>query len=200
MVGEVSRFDIKRFVLYRIMYFSGNVKINGRGYDLLVSGYKVRKEKVEPCSRSKLRKVVERYVYEDDVDKVTEVLLFVHEIMRMRKIGNAPRNRFLLVRICSALGCGVKECLRDIWPSYERRKHEYLLYGVILPMTPVDVSNCIYWKDWAAEVVRQCKYNERYAENRWRSWREYWEEHWRREESGENEGFIKCGRVELLSK
>ena len=96
------------------MYFSGNVKINGRSYDLLVSGYKVRKEKVEPCSRSKLRKVVERYVYEDDVDKVTEVLLFVHEIMRMRKIGNAPRTRFLLVRICSALGCGVKECLRDI--------------------------------------------------------------------------------------
>ena len=183
------------------MYFISCVDIDGKKYGLRLGEYVQYKDRVKLPARSKVRKIVEKYVFKSNVDRVTDILCIVHERISWNKVKGGPCNRFLLVRICSALGCRVKECLTDIWPSYERRKHEYFLYSTVFPHMSIDTSNCVYYRDWADEVVRQSNEDGGgFTGNKWRSWEEYWEEHWRREESGEGGGFIRCGRVRLLDE
>lgn len=157
------------------------VRIGGDDFIVFVKGYGIRYERRPVRRRSELRKIVERYVVPEDVGRATESLYEVVKFIKRLRIDGGPRTRFLLVRICSALGYGTRECLKDIWPSYVSRKHEYLLYSIVFPGLGIKADGCRYFEEWVNDVLNQCTCGDNtVAYNRWRPWEEYWVDYWKR--------------------
>lgn len=133
-----------------------------------------------------------------NVKRATESLHEVVEFIRRLRIGGGPRPRFLLVRLCSAFGYGTLVGLKDIWPSYVSRKHEYLLYGMVFPGLDIRADKCKCYDEWVGDVLEQCTPGlHDIAFNRWRPWNDYWVDYWRKNKTcpivEEDEGVEKDG-------
>lgn len=152
------------------------IRIKGDRFKILIKGYDLCTKRLPIKSRSSLRKIVERYVVNSDVERATDKLYDVTEFIRRLRIKGGPRYRFLLVRICSALGYGTKECLKDIWPSFISRGHEYLLYGMVFPGLDIKADGCKFYKEWTEDVLDQCGTCDYIVAHN----NEYWEEYWRK--------------------
>ena len=139
-------------VMYSRSYCNGNscvflkndVKIDGKVYKIEAGKYELSRKKIRIIYPSGLRYSVKKYVY--DVEKVVDVIVAARRLMFSENLKGCPSTRFLTVRICSALGCRTKEILRDIFPSNEKAKHEFLFYGIISPTLSIDVGGCIYYR------------------------------------------------------
>jgi hypothetical protein len=76
-----------------------------------------------------------------------------------------------------------------------KAKHEFLFYGIIVPSIAIDVSNCIYFREWYKDLRRRAKVERStYIGYKWKDWDDRWTEFWDRENSGLNNRFVKCGR------
>ncbi|CAB4026198.1 Hypothetical predicted protein [Paramuricea clavata] len=144
-----------------------------------------------------MRRSVVKYVADNNVDEVVEHLVNVYRLMYYEDLKGCPSIRFLIVRLCSALGCAVRDCLRDTLPSNDKSKHEFLFYGIIVPHLQIDVSRYIYYRMWA-DRLKQRLDNDwsaqlSYVGYEWKDWRERWQEHLWRKKMGYNEGLVKCG-------
>lgn len=189
-------------IMYSISYCNGNscvflnndVKIGSKIYKIEAGKYELSKKKVRMIYPSTIRYSVRKYVYNDDLERVVNVIVAIRRLMFSENLKCCPGIRFLTVRVCSALGCEPREWLRDIYPTNEKAKHEFLFYGIIVPTLSIDVSGCIYYKKWAKDVRLRCgrKYNICIGYE-WKSWDDRWTEFWWKENNGLNNGFVKCG-------
>jgi hypothetical protein len=177
------------------VFLKNDVEIDGKIYKIEAGKYGLSGRKIRMIYPSSLRHSVEKYVFDDDVEKVVELIVDAYRLMYAEDLKGCPGVRFLVVRICSALGCGVKESLRDIFPSNDKSKHEFLFYGIIIPSLSIDVSGCVYYRMWADEVKwRSSGSSNCLVGYKWKNWNERWEEYWWKENKGFNKGLVKCGR------
>jgi hypothetical protein len=138
---------------------------------------------------------VNKYVNEWNVDRVVDVIVDIKRLLYGENIRYCPSMRLLIVRVCSAIGIEPDRRLRDIYPSNVKAKHEFLFYGVIVPSIALDVSNCIYFREWFKDLRGRARtLGDTCIGHEWKDWDDRWTDFWRRENSGLNDRFVKCGR------
>ena len=176
------------------VFLKNKVGIDGWICKIEAGKYRLSGKKTITIHSFSLRRSVKKYVFNDDVENVLKVMMDVYRLMYTEDLTGYLGVRFLTVRICSALGCKTREELRDIFPSNDKSKHEFLLYGIIVPSLSIDVGVCIYYRMWASEVKWRSENHNGHVGYKWMDWSIRLKEYWRNENRGLNKGLVKCGR------
>ena len=180
----------------KFVFLKNDISIRGKTYKIEAGKYELSNRKTRTIYPLQVRRCVTKYVNKWDVDKVVNVIVDAMRLMYSENIEHCPSMRFLIVRVCSALGCEPTERLRDLYPSNEKSKQEFLFYGIIVPSLSLDVSNCSYFIEWYKDLRRRARGQRNNCIGyEWKDWDDRWTEFWLRENSVRIDDISKIERA-----
>lgn len=141
-----------------------------------VKGYTVGGTPKGRRSLASYRHTVRKFIGPGNLEQMCILVWGIGELLRLNGIGGVvPGPRFLLMRLCSAVGVKPLPELADIGLSNTRGNYEYLLFGFLYQKLKFHPEHCPYYMSWTDDVLRQFLADRtRYVCNEWKPWQEHW--------------------------